>query len=159
MALLGATSWLLHTQMEIAVYVSMLQLQMHAPKAVDRRRLNRVIRWVQRNPRGPTYRQRLEPRVLLAVGDSAFQAPTDEEITEKDPLVMRGYTLVWAHRVNDDNSRPAASGVGGGGSSADTALTSVSSASTLTATTRKVLAGVAIGRIRYLLQLLDYTAG
>ena len=55
MTLLGATAWLLQTRMEVAVYVSALQRHMHAPRAIDLRRLNRVIRWVQRNPRGLTY--------------------------------------------------------------------------------------------------------
>ena len=91
MTLLGATAWLLQTRMEIAVYVSALQRQMRPARAIDLRRLNRVIRWVQRNPRGLTYQQLPEPRVLLAIGDSAFQAPTDEEMEAgSNPLVMRG---------------------------------------------------------------------
>ena len=81
MTLLGATAWLLQTRMEIAVYVSALQRHMHCPRAMDLPRLNRVIRWVQRNPRGLTYQQLPEPRILLAVGDSAFQSPSDEDIT------------------------------------------------------------------------------
>ena len=105
MTLLGATAWLLQTRMEIAVYVSALQRHMHEPRAVDLRRLNRVTRWAQRNPRGLTYRQLPEPRVLLAVGDSAFQAPSEEDIAAgKDPWVMRGYVLAWAHRIHEGNS-------------------------------------------------------
>ena len=77
----------------------------------------------------------------LAVGDSAFQAPTEEEIaTGKDPLVMRGYILAWAHRI-DHNSRDPNGGAGSSGAAAD----------------RKVTAGVKIGSRRYLLQLLDFT--
>ena len=83
--------------METAVYVPALQRHMCAPRAVDLRRLNRVIRWVQRNPRGLTYRQFPEPRVLLAVGGSAFQSPSEADITAgKDPLVMRGDILARA---------------------------------------------------------------
>ena len=74
MTLLGATAWLLQARMEIAAYVSALQRHMHEPRAVDLRRLNRVIRWVQRNPRGLTYRQIPEPRVLLAVGGFSFSS-------------------------------------------------------------------------------------
>ena len=78
--------------MEIAVYVSALQRHMHAPRAIDLRRLNRVIRWAQRNPRGLEYHRLPEPRVLLAIGDSAFQAPSEEEmVAGTNPLVMRGY--------------------------------------------------------------------
>ena len=80
--------------------------------------LNRVIRWVQRHPRGLTYQQLPEPRVLLAVGDSAFQAPTDDDIAAgKDPLVMRGYMLAWAHRI-DGNATFAAGSDSRGGSAA-----------------------------------------
>ena len=74
LTLLGAVAWLLQTRMEIAVYVSALQRRMHQPRALDLRRLNRVIRWVQRNPKGITYRQLPEPRILSAVGDSAFSS-------------------------------------------------------------------------------------
>ena len=101
MTLLGATAWVLQTRMDIAVYVSALQRRMQTARAIDLRRLNRVIRATQRNPQGLHDHQLPEPRVLLAVGDSAFQAPTEEEITEgSDPLVMRGYILAWAHRTN-----------------------------------------------------------
>ena len=111
---------------------------MHAPRAVGLRRLNRVIRWAQRNPRGLEYHQLPEPRILLAVGDSAFQAPTDEEIAAGcNPLVMRGYILAWAHRTELPISHDQAA----------------------TSSPRKVPQGVTIGRRRYQLQVLDYTAG
>ena len=38
------------------------------------------------------------PVIMLAVGDSAFQAPTDEEAAT-DPLVMRGYGICLAHET------------------------------------------------------------
>ena len=89
MTLLGATAWILQTRMDIAVYVSALQRHMHAPRAADLRRPNRVIHWVQRNPRGLEYHQLPEPRILVAFGDSAFQAPSDEDIASgRDPLAM-----------------------------------------------------------------------
>ena len=103
-------------QMEIAVYISALQRHMHAPRAIDLRRLNRVIRWAQRHPRGLTYRRLPEPRVLLAVGDSAFQAPAEAEIAAgKDPLVMRGYILAWVHRINLNEPNNMGSCEAGGG--------------------------------------------
>ena len=43
MTLLGATAWLFQTRMEVAVYVSALQRHMHPPRAIDLRRLNRII--------------------------------------------------------------------------------------------------------------------
>ena len=68
--------------MDIAVYVSALQRHMHAPRAIDLRRLNKVITAALRNPQGLHYLQLPEPRVLLAIGDSAFQAPSDAEMVE-----------------------------------------------------------------------------
>ena len=115
MTLLGAVAWLLQTRIEVAVYVSPLQRHMHAPRAIDLRRLNRVIRWVQRHPRGLTYQQLPEPRVLLAVGDSAFQAPSDEELASgKGPLVMRGYIIAWAHRIDERSPAYATKASNGG---------------------------------------------
>ena len=142
MTLLGATAWVLQTRMDIAVYVSALQRRMQTARAIDLRRLNRVIRATQRNPQGMHYHQLPEPRVLLAVGDSAFQAPTEEEITEgSDPLVMRGYILAWAHRTDVPHSA------------------SSSSSSNQPGAARKVPQGVTVGQRRYQLQLLDYSAG
>ena len=128
--------------MDIAVYVSALQRRTHAPRAIDLRRFNRVILWTQRNPHGLEYDQLPEPRVLLAVGDSAFQAPTDEEMVEgRDPLAMRGYILAWAHRMDMHESKSQSSSSSGAG------------------TLRKVPQGVTTGRRRNQLQALDYTAG
>ena len=108
MTLLGATAWVLQTRMDIAVYVSALQRRMQTARAIDLRRLNRVIRATQRNPQGLHYHQLPEPRVLLAVGDSAFQAPTEEEITEgSGPLVMRGYILAGVTGLTSTMSPPA----------------------------------------------------
>ena len=153
MTLLGATAWLLQTRMEVAVYVSALQRQMRSARAIDLRRLNRVIRWVQRNPRGLTYQQLPEPRVLLAIGDSAFQAPTDEEMEAgSNPLVMRGYILAWAHRIDE---RPPTTTASSGGSAYG-----ASPAGKATTTIKpKVPNGVTIGHRKYVLQVIGYTAG
>ena len=151
LTLLGAVAWLLQTRMEIAVYVSALQRKMQQPRAVELRRLNRVIRWVQRNPKGLTYQRLPEPRVLLAVGDSAFQAPSEEEMAAgKDPLVMRGYILAWAHRI-DKGSVDAGSSSSGPGD--------YSGGPTQTADDKKVLSGVKVGKRKYLLQVLEFSAG
>ena len=130
MALLGATAWLLQTRMEVAVYVSAPQRHMHSPRAVDLRRLNRIIRWVQCNPRGLTHKQLPEPRIRLAIDDSAFQSPSEEDIVSgKDPLVMRGYILARAHRT-DGRGQPTTANDGGGGPSGTS--TAVEASTTIT---------------------------
>ena len=78
------------------------------------------------------------------MGESAFQAPTDEEIAAgKDPLVMGGYLLARAHRIDERIRGPRKVGSGLPGTAAE----------------RKVLSGVVVGKRRYLLQLLDFSAG
>ena len=67
-------------------------------------------------PGGLTYNQLPEPRTLLVVGDSTIQSPSDEDIAAgREPLVMRGYILAWAHRIE---GKPTVSTVVGGGGGA-----------------------------------------
>ena len=142
MTLLGATAWVLQARIDIAVYVSALRRRTQQPRAIDLRRLNRVILATQTNPQGLQYHQLPEPRVVLAVGDSAFQAPSEEDIAEgSGPLAMRGYILAWAHRtvIHDATSSPSSSAAAG--------------------PARKVPQGVTLGRRRYQLQILDYSVG
>ena len=62
------------------------------------KRLNRLARYIQRRPERLVHRPLPLPVALIAIGDSAYQAPTGcgTESTA-DPLVMRGYTLALAH--------------------------------------------------------------
>ena len=98
--LLGATAWLLQTRPDIAVYVSSLQRAGRAPTALHLRRLNRVVRFVQRQPVAVTLRRLELPVRLLCIGDSAFQSQEDG-----DPLVMRGMVFALAHRKSDIGDR------------------------------------------------------
>ena len=96
--LFGAECWLLQPRMDVSVYISALQRHMHAPRAIDLRRLNRVIRWLQKNPKGLTYRQLKLPICLVVVGDSAFQAPTPAELAAgQNPHVMRCYIIAVSY--------------------------------------------------------------
>ena len=101
LTLLGAAAWMLQTRMDMGVYISALQRVSHKPTAVHLRRLNRVIRYMQRNPRRLEYRALRPPVVLIGIGDSAFKMPDE---SDSSPLVMRGY--VWAlasHRDSEFN--------------------------------------------------------
>ena len=66
---------------------------------------------------------------------------------------MRGYILAWAHRIEKE---PKVSTVADGGGGAYGASPS---AQATTTNTRKVPHGVTIGQRKYLLQVIDYTAG
>ena len=51
-SLLGAIAWCMLTRADIIVYVVALQRQAHQPRVIHVRRLNAVVRYAQRNPRG-----------------------------------------------------------------------------------------------------------
>ena len=55
---------------------------------------------MQRHPAKLTYRRLSPPVKLIAIGDSAYQAPSEQEAG--DPLVMRGYVLALAHETERD---------------------------------------------------------
>ena len=101
--LLGPLAWLLQTRIDVAVYVAMLQRHCKAPKAEHLRKMNRLLRYIHRNPQGLTYEQLPVLCRLILVGDSAFQAPaTEAEAT--DPLAMCSYIIDLVHE------RPGAGG-------------------------------------------------
>ena len=79
------------TRIDMGVYISALQRVSHKPFAVHLRRLNRVFRYMQKNPRRLEYRALRPPVFLIGIGDSAFKMPDEADAS---PLVMRGY--VWA---------------------------------------------------------------
>ena len=119
LTLLGAAAWLLQTRMDIAVYVSALQRVSHKAEILHLKRLNRLIRYVQKNPQSLRYRPLKLPVCLVAVGDSAYQAPASGS-EAVDPLVMRGFVLALAHlrdpayrRTQESTAKsPASSGPG-----------------------------------------------
>ena len=77
--------------------------------------------------------------VPLVVGASASQAPTEEIAAGKDPMVIRGYLLVWAHRIDENSGSPQRP----------------NSDSSGVVVEKLVPAGVTNVRRRYLRQLLD----
>jgi len=81
--------------MDMVVYISALQRHSKAPLAIHLRRLNRVIKYMQTHPMRITYNKLPLPVELIAIGDSAYQAP--DEDSAKDPLVMRGFAIALAH--------------------------------------------------------------
>ena len=91
LTLLGAAAWMLQTRMDMGVYISALQRVSHKPAAIHLKRLSRVIRYMQRQPRRLEYRALRPPIMLVGIGDSAFRMPDEQD---SSPLVMRGY--VWA---------------------------------------------------------------
>ena len=97
MALLGGCAWVLQTRMDIAIYVASLQRHSKKPKAVHMRRLNRLIKYLQRTPKAITHHKLKPPIFLISIADSAFQSQKNG-----DPLVMRGFMLALAEMIFKD---------------------------------------------------------
>ena len=88
---------MIQTRMDICVYVCGLQRNSKAPKAIHLKCLKRLIRYIQKNPHGLTYKKLKLPVRMIAIGDSAFQS---QEVG--DPLVMKGYAVALASVTEKD---------------------------------------------------------
>ena len=73
-SLLGAVAYLYLTRLDILVFISACQRQAHAPLIIHVKRLNVIVRWVQRNPVRLYYRNFPPgPVHLKVVSDAAFK--------------------------------------------------------------------------------------
>jgi hypothetical protein len=105
---------MLQTRLDVAVYVHSLQRVSKKPTGVSLRRLNRIVRYVQKNSRSLEYRPLPPPVILIGIGDSAYQAGPEDDTNS--PLVMRGYAIALAHgpmAINASMGSVRASPVGG----------------------------------------------
>ena len=93
MSLLGGLAWLVLTRLDICIYVQCMQRHAQAPRVGDIRKLNRLLRWVQKRPAGIVYlrhrAQDLRWRIS-AVSDSAFRS-LEENTTG---LALRGFVIL-----------------------------------------------------------------
>ena len=69
LTLLGAVAWMVQTRLDLVVYVAALQRHSHHPTALHLKRLNRLVRYMQRNPQKVYYRALQLPVCLIGVGD------------------------------------------------------------------------------------------
>ena len=54
-SLLGAIAYATHTRVDVMVFIVALQRQNHNPEVQHVRKLNKLLRWVQRNPKKLLY--------------------------------------------------------------------------------------------------------
>ena len=87
-SLLGAIAWCNMTRCDIMVYVVALQRAAHQPTVLHARRLNAVVRYAQRNPKGITYRPLTGPLRLLTVSDSSFKKEEDDAHAMKGVFIL-----------------------------------------------------------------------
>ena len=57
MSLLGAVAYLSHTRVDIVVFIVALQRRNHNPEVQHVRKLNKLLRWLQRKPNKLTYKR------------------------------------------------------------------------------------------------------
>jgi len=78
MTLLGGAAWCVLTRADAAVFIQALQRRAHKPRYIDCKRLNVVVRFMQREPQSITYERIDGPLRLVVFSDSAFKAQDDE---------------------------------------------------------------------------------
>ena len=89
-SLLGGAAWTALTRADAAVYMQALQRRAHAPRVVDCRRLNILVRYLKRESGAIRYVQIPEPHKLVGFSDSAFKAQEGES----SGLALRGLAVV-----------------------------------------------------------------
>ena len=93
MSLLGGLAWLVLTRLDICIYVQCMQRHAQNPRVEDVRKLNRLLRWVQKRPAGIVYFKRKGQELLWrlqAVSDSAFRSLEDNTTG----LALRGFVIM-----------------------------------------------------------------
>ena len=111
MSLLGAACYCLMTRLDAAVYLTALQRMMQQAKIIHIKRLNAVVRWLQRVPKMLCY-----PRLdglrteLLLISDAAFKKEEEDKIMWHsayggEPRMTLGYVVyneeIWKNMVED----------------------------------------------------------
>ena len=92
MTLLGGCAWAVLSRADLAVYIQALQRRAHQPRILDCKRLNTVVRYMQRHPGSLVYRQIAGPTRLVCFSDSAFKAQDGES----SGLALRSLVVLLA---------------------------------------------------------------
>ena len=88
-SLLGAVAYTLMTQWWIAVYVIALQRETHKPKIIHLRRLNAIVRALQKKPAKIVYPSMECCKDVLAHSDSGFSKEQDKGYGIRGSNIMR----------------------------------------------------------------------
>jgi len=103
MSLLGGLAWLVLTRVDLAVYVQALQRRAHAPRVVDFKRLNTVVRYARRKKVGIFYGPLDKSKLCVTVfSDAAFKAVPEES----HGLALRGCVILLAEANPDQLLSP-----------------------------------------------------
>jgi len=89
MSLLGAVAYLAHTRLDIVVFVCALQRHSAKSKLEHVKRLNRLLRWIQRNPKKLHYSPGAGSRMAASTAASYIGAARKPPNTEHPPACPR----------------------------------------------------------------------
>ena len=90
MSLLGALAYLYLTRVDVLVFISACQRYAHKPQIIHVKRLNTIVRWVQRNPQTLVYRPfQSKEQHLSIVADSAFKKEEEKGHSLRGTLYCR----------------------------------------------------------------------
>eukprot|EP00435_Cladocopium_sp_Y103_P057491 s245_g19.t2 len=90
LSLLMTVAYALLTRIDVAVYVTALQRECQKPKPIHVRRLNLLLRWMQKNPRGLRYRKMPEyPNSIVQFSDSGFKARSEDGLSVRGLVSLR----------------------------------------------------------------------
>ena len=90
LSLLGALAYLSLTRIDVIVFIAALQRYNHAPKVIHAKRLNSVVRWVQRNLIDLKYCHfDSKDNIIFGISDAAFKKEEEEATAMRGCVVIR----------------------------------------------------------------------
>jgi hypothetical protein len=103
MSLIGAVAYLAHTRIDILVFVSALQRHTSKPQLMHLKRLNKLLTWIQRNPKKLAYKklsggglkaETTRITHLKQISDAAFKKETEDGYSLRGAVFVRGEGLL-----------------------------------------------------------------
>ena len=96
MSLLGAIAYLTHTRIDIVVFICAFQRWTHKPSVQHARKLNKLLTWIQKNPRklayrrfGPAEAKAVPHTHLRVISDAAYKRETEDGYSLRGALFLR----------------------------------------------------------------------
>ena len=89
-SLLGAVAYTGLTRLDVIVFIVALQRYSHAPEVIHVKRLNILVRWMQKNPRKLCYKRMPSnvPKHLKIIGDSSFKKEEEKGHSLRGVLIV-----------------------------------------------------------------------
>ena len=89
LSLLMTVAYALLTRPDVAVFVVALQRESHKAQVQHVKRLNVLLKWLQRNPRKMSYPTMQYPDTLLQISDSSYRAKAEDGLSVRGLVSLR----------------------------------------------------------------------